>query len=704
MKALPYAAAYAAPRWRERLWTFLGYLVVGLVALPLRVLDLGGFLTVDEINYWIDRSQAFLHALRAGDYAATAITGHPGVTTMWLGGAGALLRDTLLDWGLLHDGSFPTKLAFFRLPVALTHVLGVLLGYALLRRLLPGRVAILAALLWAADPFIIGYSRVLHVDALAATFGTLSLLSACAYWHHTPRRWLLIGSGICAALAILSKVSALVLLPVVGLVALGAALRPPTTDDRRPTTDDRRPTNHVTPSPRHPAHPVTPSPRHPLIWPLLIWGAAAALTALLLWPALWAAPMRVYDLLQQTSDLISQPHDQGNFFLGHDEPAPGPLFYPVALALRLTPWALLGLLLLLRRRVWALVYSHADLVALACFIVLFIGALSLSPKKFNRYLIPAFPAIDILAAVGLSTILDFRLQILDWEIGKSKIKHLKSKMLLGVVSLVALANAAWWHPYGIAYYDPLLGGAQAGASTFLTGWGEGLDQVAAWLNQQPDITGVVTASTSTVTLRPYLRRGVQADTPEGTLPDHAGYVVVYIRHAQQGGLWPPFDQFYQHATPLQTIRIHGITYAWIYQVPPTVEQLRPAAFGTAISLYGFDLDGLVQRGGSFTLKLTWEALQRPSHDYTLFAHLIGPDGRRYAQADVPYTTSRWQPGRFVTTELPLDLPKNAPGGIYRLFIGLYDPDSGQRLLLSNASVGPALDGANALMLEQAQVR
>jgi hypothetical protein len=380
----------------------------------------------------------------------------------------------------------------------------------------------------------------------------------------------------------------------------------------------------------------------------------------------------------------------------------------VALALRLTPWALLGLLLLLRRRVWALVYAHADLVALACFIVMFIAALSLSPKKFNRYLIPAFPAIDILAAVGLTTILDFRLQIADWEIRKSKIGYpqwvnLKSKILIGLIASLALANAAWWHPYGIAYYDPLLG-AQAGASTFLTGWGEGLDQVAVWLNQQPDITGVVTASTSTVTLRPYLRHGVQADTPEGALPDHAGYVVVYIRHAQQGGLWPPFDQFYQHATPLQTIQIHGIEYARIYQVPPPVEQLRPAAFGTTISLYGFDLEGIVQRGESFALKLTWEALQRPSDDYTLFAHLIGPDGQRYAQADVPYTTSGWQPGRFVTTELPLDLPKDAPGGTYHLFIGLYDPDSGQRLLLSNTSIGPALDGSNALMLEQSQVR
>ena len=36
--------------------------MVGLVALPLRVLDLGGFLTVDEINYWIDRDHDLVGA------------------------------------------------------------------------------------------------------------------------------------------------------------------------------------------------------------------------------------------------------------------------------------------------------------------------------------------------------------------------------------------------------------------------------------------------------------------------------------------------------------------------------------------------------------------------------------------------------------------------------------------------------------------
>jgi hypothetical protein len=228
------ATAEARVRARPIPWVFLGYLAIGLAALLPRVLGLGTFLTGDEANFWLRRSETFWRALGTGDFAATAISTHPGVTTMWLGGLGLRLQDLLLGRGIVRDGSFATFLALVRLPTAIVQAAGVLLGYGLLRRLLPAVPAALAALLWAADPFIIGYSRMLHVDALAGTFLTLSLLATCLYWHHDARRRWLVLSGVCAGLAILSKSPALALLPVVGLVALAAAFRPPTTDHRPP--------------------------------------------------------------------------------------------------------------------------------------------------------------------------------------------------------------------------------------------------------------------------------------------------------------------------------------------------------------------------------------------------------------------------------------------------------------------------------------
>lgn len=674
------AAATRVRSWSVP-WVLLSYLGIGVLALLLRVLDLGVFLTGDEANFWIRRSYAFMGALQRGDFAATAITAHPGVTTMWLGSAGILLLDWLSDNGLLHNYHTTVTLGLIRLPAALTHVAGVLVGYALLRRLLPAMVAALAALLWATDPFMIAFSRVLHVDALAGTFAALSMLAACLYWHHGRHPGALALSGVCAALAVLSKTPALLLVGVVPLVAFAAALRRP-----RVAGWFRR-----------------------LLLPLLAWGAIFGVTIILLWPAVWANPLEVYEQLRVGVEIEgAQPHQMGNFYLGERNDAPGWTFYPVALALRLTPWTMLGLLLLSIawwRAGWV-VPARRDLAALALFVVLFTIAMSLFPKKFDRYLIPMWPQVDILAAIGLAWgaqatgALAGRLRR-----GSEAVTRRTSAALLSVVALVAVINAAWWHPYGIAYFNQALGGAQVGANTFKRGWGEGFNLVAEWLNQQPDITGVATLSWMVETINPYMIEGAQASSPRGPDPlKDAGYIVVYIRHVQGGPPAPPFNQFYGKAIPIHTVRIHGVEYAWIYQVPPPVEQLVPAAFGGDIRLRGFDIDGAMQRGAQGTFQLVWDTLRLPPKDYWLFAHLVGPDGQRYAQVDMPHPTASWTPGRFVRTNLPLALPADGPAGTYRVVIGLYDPETGQRLpLTTGRAADPALSGPDALLLMEIEL-
>jgi 4-amino-4-deoxy-L-arabinose transferase-like glycosyltransferase len=139
---------------------------------------------------------------------------------MWLGSVGIVLRRTLLAWGIIDTVPFPLLLALMRLPVALVHTAGVLAGYALLRRLLPLHIALLVAFLWAADPFLIAYQRILHVDGLTATFATLSILAACVYWHHARHSGYLVLSAVCGALAVLSKSPGLAVVPVVGVMAL----------------------------------------------------------------------------------------------------------------------------------------------------------------------------------------------------------------------------------------------------------------------------------------------------------------------------------------------------------------------------------------------------------------------------------------------------------------------------------------------------
>jgi hypothetical protein len=655
-----------------RLMSAALFLLIGLVALLPRALDLGAFLDSDEVNFWIGRSHEFLQAIQSGQFADTAISTHPGVTTMWLGSAGIVLRRSLLEWGLLHDIPFPTYLALMRLPVVLAHTAGVLAGYALLRRMLPLGVATLAALLWAADPFVIAYQRILHVDGLTTTFATLSMLAACAHWHHQRHMALLVLSAVCGALAVLSKSPGLAVLPIVAGMALWADWRAPLAALRS----------------------------------LVVWGGVFALTLVIVWPAVWADPLRVYELLRIGVEIEGgNPHVIGNFFLGQATETPGPLFYPAALALRTTPLTLPGLLLL--PLVWQRNPDDAptrrDLAVLAAFVILFVLALSLFPKKLNRYSVPTFPVLDILAAVSLMWGVQRGAQML--KAGRQVARMWWG--VAGVVGALAVLNAVWWHPYFVVAFNQALGGAPTGARTFLLGDGEGMREAADWLHQQSNITGVTVASTMINSFQPFLRHGEQAVAPDEQLSDEVGYVVVYLRHTQRGPLREPFSHFYPAAQPVHTVTIHGVEYAWIYEVPPPVANSVEATFGADIRLSGYEVDTTALRStGMLSLTVQWQALAPPEQNYLMFVHVLDSSGQTVGQTDAPpagpaVPTSAWEEERYYTWVHPVPVPADLPPGDYWLSIGLYEPDTFARLPLRRASAAPPGmpdDGEHALLL------
>jgi 4-amino-4-deoxy-L-arabinose transferase-like glycosyltransferase len=655
------------------------YLLVALAALLPRVIGLGQFVTIDEVVSWMGRSQRFLTGISTGDLAATAQSAHPGVTTMWLGATGILLHGALAARGLIDASDFATRLALMQLPPALVNGAAVVAGFWLLRRLLAPRAAFLAALLWALDPFVVGYNRVLHVDGLMGSFATLSLLCACVYWQRAggrsqevgapppaPERsappasgLLLIASGACAALAVLSKSPGVAIAPTVLVIALWSARR------------RGRPWGVV-------------------LRELLIWGGVAALAALLAWPALWAAPARAAEkLVQGVTEEGGEPHQSGNYFLGRPTPVPGPLIYPVSLALRLTPWTMLGLGLLglLWRRTRP--GQREALAAMALFALIFTAELSAFPKQFDRYLLPIFPALDVLAAAGLLAAVD-----------RLRSPQARAALLSGL-ALVAIGNVAWWHPYNLIAFNQLLGGARTGEWALRMGWGEGLQDVAAWLDRQPNIGEVVTVSTAVSSLRPYVRPGVGVELPlgGGRLPDKAGYVVIYLRSQQDGQLEPPFDAFAARQRPVFTLRIKDVDYARVYEVLPTPQSAVRARFGQDIALQGYDL---ADEGGGLRLTLHWETIGTPP-DLSLFAHLLDADGQRQAQIDLPVVTAAWEGGRHYRTQVDIPLPNDLPKGGYQLVIGLYDPASFARLPLTEGpAANPAFAGPDALLVTTLQ--
>lgn len=684
------------PTATGRRLALLAYLGVALIALLPRVLDLGGFVTIDEINAWLPRSERFLAALAAGDLGATAQSAHPGITTTWLGASGILLHRLLAAWGLIDPADFATRLAILQLPLALVNAAAVLAGYALLRRLLAAPIALLAAVLWACDPFVVGFSRLLHVDGLMASFSALSVLAACVYWLRSEGRrqhsGILLLSGACAGLAVLSKSPAVVLVPTIAGIATWAAWRGA----------------------------GAPHPWRRALIDLLIWGAAAALTALLAWPALWADPARAIDRLTAgVTEEGGEPHQSGNFFLGQVVEAPGPAYYPVAIALRLTPWGLIGLALLavFWRRIAPA--QRPTLAALAWFVLLLTLELSLFPKKFDRYLVPAFPGLAVLAAAGwwaaIGALHSRSLIGGGWRMagstdadrhppfatgadpGAARPFYLLP-FTFGLLAILAVGNVAWWHPYGLIAYNQLLGGAPRAAQAVRMGWGEGMRQVADWLNRQPDRAEVATASTTVATLRPYLAPGVGAELPprSGDLPEQVGYVVIYLRSLQDGNLEPALARLVAERRPAHTVVLEGVPYAQIYQVPPVPDLELTASFGDSIALRGYDLRR--SDGNTLALTLFWRTEAIPPN-VSLFAHLIDETGRKAGQIDLPAVTAGWEGQRYYRTGISLPLPEGLPPGAYDLLIGFYQPDTFQRLPLgAGQAADPAIDGPDALLL------
>jgi hypothetical protein len=676
-----------------------------LFALAPRALALGRFVTVDEAYHWFERARLFLVAIRAGDWAATNLIGHPGVTTMWLGALGVAAHQALAAWGLATWPDPELLRLMFRLPIAVVTSLCITLGYLLLRRLLPARAALLAALIWAADPFLVAHSQLLHVDALLTSFMALALLAALLAFSLDGAasivRWrALVASALAGGLALLTKSPAIILPPMIGLIAMvgwwigrGQQSRHPT---GRPGRDRR--TGFVA----------------VVAAPMLVWAGIAAAIWFALWPAAWVDPLGALEsILHQAQADGGSPHGWGNFFMGRAVADPGPLFYPVAVALRLTPWTLAGLVAAAVGATLALRASpariHLPLIMLAMFVALFSTMIGLAAKKFDRYALPIFPVLDIIAAAGLIWILDFRSQIFDVRDTQSKIKNLKSTIGWALVILVLATNLISYHPYELAYYNPVLGGGPAAARMIPVGWGEGLELAGAFIAAQPDGAERPVATWYRPALKPYISAPL---VPLGDVlqPGRVGYAVLYIDQVQRRDDAAATDLLRSQLTPLYTVRIHGIDYAEVYQVPQPASHPLAADFGPGLHLRGYDLDVSNAMQGTLGLTVHWQARAAMLDDYMLFVHVLDASGARVGGVDVPpggarEPTSAWRTGSYLSAALQAPIQPNLPPGTYWIAIGVYEPHSGARLELRAAPQPQApSDGPNALLLEPVVLR
>jgi len=581
-----------------------------------RAIAANTFVTWDE-PAWVFRSVHFLAALERGDWAHTMLVGHPGVVTMWVGAMGLALHRFVMntiaasDWQAVsalavldvHDETTIRHLVALLLAakslLALAHaaLAGVL--WTLLRKLLDRPSALVAMGLVALDPYEMALSRVLHIDALTAQFMLMACLAALVYARPYGRRRYLVVSGLAVGLAVLTKSYGVLAAPIVALYWLVSWVRRPQDMAWEPRLRKGSPQ----------ARQDNDWRRALVLWArdVAMWALVAGAIFVLAWPAMWVTPLQaLQSMLGLSFEYATRPGDATTaFFRGQTVADPGPWFYWVAMWFRATPlalvgsaWALLGLIVATIRRAarpWprhatdgerdeatretteprtsidaSPVSSASDprrrrgphqgasgiALALLLYALFYLAVITLSRKKFDRYMLPALLAGDVLAGIGLGGAIGVL-----WDRGaRTRATQGVISALTGIVLVLAQAIAVLPSvapSYYLAYYNPLAGGIRRAVQTIPVGWGEGVEQVAHYLAAREDAAHTNIATWAVAGIAPFFPGHVRKPDAEG-LAD-ADEVVLYIGDQQANstlatGLGEP--KFVAH--------VNGIPYAWVY--------------------------------------------------------------------------------------------------------------------------------------------
>lgn len=509
----------------------------------------GPLVAVADEQLWLARSQAFSEALADGRLSDMTSAGSadgatmPGVTTMWVGTLARAVGSLAHAVGVLDDplptlvGSAAGLRIAHLLMAGLTAAL-IALSVVLVRRLAGSPSAAIVGVLLAVEPFLASNGAVLHTDsmvALPALAAFLALALACQPGETPPRRgrWAAL-SGLLVALALLTKVSAAALLP--GLVPLVAW-----------TAWSRRRLGLARLARR--AAPLAGA-----------WALALAATVAVAWPAAWLAPRAQLRGITDSVDLGVEGHI--NFFRGAVTFDPGPTFYPIALAVRLSPWLLaagaLGLALgLLERRTRVLT------AAAALAPVPYLLSITLIDKKFDRYALPAVPFLVLIAGLGLGVAYQ------RWAAPSAGRRPVAARVGAVALAVALAAPVLVASPHAHAWVNPVVGQRRA-TEILLRGRGEGMElagrevakREAGRCDEVRIAVGYVLPPVFPCgeLVFPYL-------DPIGSVD----YVVVYLNQRQRGLKARLIEWAEAEGELVLTAGFGGVDHVWLYAVPRTEE-------------------------------------------------------------------------------------------------------------------------------------
>jgi hypothetical protein len=198
-----------------------------------------------------------------------------------------------------------------------------------------------------------------------------------------------------------------------------------------------------------------------------------------------------------------------------------------------------------------------------------------------------------------------------------------------------------------------------------------------------------------------------------TLRDAAGeawhrWTIPPVRQTYPPADWQPGERLRgQHLLRLPASLQSGAYRFWLEDVElgalsvdapqrrytePSFDHAIDKTFGGVARLAGYslqpaDLDRL--QGAAppeLRVRLVWQAREEMATSYRVFVHLVAASGEMIAQSDAEPAqwtrpTTGWAPGEYVIDEHVLALPEQSSGDAVTLRVGLFDPQTGERLTL-----------------------
>jgi hypothetical protein len=124
-----------------------------------------------------------------------------------------------------------------------------------------------------------------------------------------------------------------------------------------------------------------------------------------------------------------------------------------------------------------------------------------------------------------------------------------------------------------------------------------------------------------------------------------------------------------------------------YSVQPDGGSPPLANLGDQVLLLSYRIKSpQVKAGGEVCLTLYWQAIRRMDTSYTVFTHFLSEDGNIWGQKDNPPAsgqspTLRWLEDEVIEDRYVIPVQTDTPPGTYQIQVGMYDPNSMERLPL-----------------------